>query len=319
MMGRKVIFCLVLCSLALTGCIRLTDEFGREVDLRYSNEDGFRSFAATELPPPNNVFKALVKGSIYESGEFMSVFGTCLDGEDNPVNGTYALFSAWYPNGTQFIFNQSMADVLGSPGYYLHNSYMENVQGTYLTSMECRITGDPVTKALAFGEWQNPYWVYRLELLNGTLTDISNDIERGFNITWDRLDQINATLNQSFYDLNQSIYYVATVANASVDRNDSYLALLIQNLTGIINVNNTGNSLDYDIITESNKVYMKGWTIKIRAKDDDGQTIRYPESMCYITTSQTPITLMDVQGEHWKYTETILSLTHTHTITCQYA
>lgn len=326
---------LLVVSVTVTGCVKITDGNGADVPLKLVRGDQFSSFALGDTPSTEESrFKAMLKGSIYETGEFMSVFGACLDGEDNPINGTYAQFNAWYPNGTQFIFNTSMSELIGNPGYYLHQSYMENVQGTYLTNMECRITGDNSTRALAFGEWQNPYWVYRLNLLNGTLSDISTQLTnvsmqinnvsiemgQGFNITWDKLDQINSTLNQSFYDLNQSIYYVAMIANASVDRNDSYLAMLIQNLTGFISGNISGDPLDYEIVMEQNKVYMKGWTIKVRAVEvGDDDVVPPGESACYITTTQTPTRLMNVQGSHWAWTETIQSLSHTHTISCQYS
>ena len=77
---------------------------------------------------------ANVKGSIYGSGEIMSVFGTCVDMNYVPIN-TSAYFSAWYPNGTQFISNTSMTQL--QIGYFLYTGPMSVQKGTYLTEMEC--------------------------------------------------------------------------------------------------------------------------------------------------------------------------------------
>jgi hypothetical protein len=332
--GIPVIAAIVILAVSLTGCVRLTDSQGNELTLKYEKLEGFKSFSVNQLAAPSSsVFKAVVKGSIYETGEYMTVFGTCLDGDDNPVNGTYALFNAWYPNGTQFIFNDSMSSIYGSPGYYLHNSVMEAVEGTYLTSMECRIIGDNVTKALAFGEWQNPYWVRRIALLNESISDISVQLEnvtlelgnmsfeigQGFNITWDKIDQINATLTEQYLDLNQSIYYVATVANASVDRNDSYLASLILGFIGNFTQNNSGNSINYEVIREDSVIYSQNWQIKLRAVDS-GRIIAFPDSLCYINTTQTPTpTLMSVQGSHWVFNEVVWVWSYGYNVACQFA
>lgn len=323
----------VLCSsVLLTSCVNITDENGNQLDWKKSG--AYYAFSGVGSIEGTSELRAIVKGSIYETGEYMSVFGTCLNGEDNPINGTYASFSAWYPNGTQFVFNISMPELSGNPGYHLHQSYMQNVQGTYLTSMECRITGDNVTKALAFGEWQNPYWVYRLNLLNQSLSDVSSqlinvslqinnvsvEIGQGFNITWDKLDQLNATINNTFISLNESIYYVATVANSSVDRNDSYLALLILNLTGNLFGNNSGNPLSYEIVREDAQVYMRDWGIRVNAVDTNtDDVIQYPDSLCYINTTHTPTTLMTPNGNQWRFNEVIRSFSYSYSISCQFA
>ena len=62
--------------------------------------------------------KAMLKGSIYETGEQMTVFGACFDGygyliEDPALNAT---LSSWYANGTAWETSQYMTAVLNSTG-----------------------------------------------------------------------------------------------------------------------------------------------------------------------------------------------------------
>jgi hypothetical protein len=158
----------------VTACLPLTDKDGNVVTLRKTQSFGLVMERNIISGGGQQVLKAQVKGSIYETGEMMSVFGTCLNASDQAVlDGTYAMFNAWYPNGTLFIDNTSMSEV--QSGYFLYQGAMQAVQGTYLTEMICHInTSSEVAKA--WGEWQNPYWVRRLALLNDSLVSVNNTI-----------------------------------------------------------------------------------------------------------------------------------------------
>ena len=145
------------------------------------------------------IYKELVadvKGSIYESGETISLFGTCRDADLNYINAT-ALLTTYYPNASIMFSNTSMSQF--EQGKYLYSSPMSSVQGTYLTMMECVYQGQ---SAFAYGEWQNPYWVARLaviqNLTNSTAINLENltlDVDLGFNISYDYFEQINTTIN----------------------------------------------------------------------------------------------------------------------------
>jgi hypothetical protein len=208
----------LLFVVVLSGCVPFTTRDGRAATL--GTDTGERTLVA------------VVKGSVYETGEQVSVFGTCLDQYQSPVPGVYAEMSSWYPNGTKF-FNGTLMSEL-QPGYFLYTGTMSAVRGTYLTEMRCRINGS-VEEARAFGEWQNPYWVARLSNISQQASDLQVSIgdlrlnmSDSFEITWSMIQNLNTTI--LIENLSEQIAYVAMVANASVDRNDSYLASLLLQL-----------------------------------------------------------------------------------------
>lgn len=107
---------------------------------------------------------AIVKGSIYETGSNMTVFGACQDGDGYLIPGSTANFTAWYPNGTLMLGpNASMVpivnDSLDPTGRFMIHVNMTSTIGTYFTEMRCEYAGQ---YALAFGEWQNPEWVKKI-------------------------------------------------------------------------------------------------------------------------------------------------------------
>lgn len=345
--GVVAIFILVAAVLAF-GSPNLTGEAGELPVVK--TDRGLATFAAVE-GKGQTALKAMVKGSIYETGELMTVFGTCFDGQDQPVVGSYAEFSAWYPNGTQFIFNQSMPAF--QDGYFSHQSTMQAVEGTYLTEMVCFANiSNTIYTAHAWGEWQNPYWVKRIALLNETLNNlnlstnvsvnltpildslanlsnltqatymlvgnISYFMNDSFEIVYQQFNQTNALINNSYYDLNQSIYYVAQVANSSVDRNDSYLAQLLLNLTAI-----SAPSGSLNFAEEADPViYMKDWTIEVQAYSPlTGKKIKYPDAGCFITTTISPTPQsMTPRGNEFEFTQKITVLgTFNWAVTCSYA
>ncbi len=292
MIGSRILvgICLVLVLLS-SGCITLSGVDGKPLDLE-QRSDGVVYFME-EIPPvidenAGKTLKAMVKGSVYESGEAVTVFGTCLDGDDGIINGTYATMASWYPNGTVFFAGVSMTEM--SPGYFMYQGSMNAVQGTYLTEITCRINGSSQF-ALAWGEWQNPVWVQKI-----------SDINASVEITWDKLDSINVTLGNVYTNLSQEIYVVGQIANASVDRNDSYVVYL---LNQIINTTTPPSSGDPVSWTEDADVpvYMRYWTIRVYPYDSStGRSLSYPDVMCDIETDlPSPNEDMDVEGNHFKY------------------
>jgi hypothetical protein len=322
---------LLLLAIVLTGCVRITDMQGTRVEV-LSDKDGFY-FAATPqivkdfAEPTGKKFIANLKGSIYETGEMMTVFGTCFDENQQPVPGTIANFSAWYPNMTQFVFESPMNEFMPGQGYFAYSAAMSNVQGTYLTQITCyaNISGITYT-AKAIGEWQNPYWVARIAMLNDSISSLNftanlTPILDAINITIGNLTlylnssfatiygaftQLNDTLNQSVYALNQSIYYAASVANSSVDRNDSYLAMLLQNLTALelAELAPPNGTLNYTEVADRT-IYQRQWYIYVTAYDGSN-VVQYPDGNCLINTTltTTPVS-MTPQGNHFVYNERI--------------
>jgi hypothetical protein len=296
---------------AATACMRLTDENGNDVRVRW----GSASLSAEKIVPvaiaSNQVLKAQVKGSIYETGEQVSVFGTCLNATDEPIStGTFATMSAWYPNGTNFFSNGTMQEM--QPGYYVAVSSMSAVQGTYLTEMVCHVNGSTEI-AKAWGEWQNPMWVRRIAELNDSINNLnfsvnltpleqkldnisvqignmSVNMTNSFEITWQNQNTTNTFINQTYQNLTQQLIYVASVANSSVDRNDSYLAWLIQQV-----MMSTGAPMNHSLIVEEDPdlppIYKKTWTIQVNVLNEYNISIGYPLVSCLINTTNSPATV----------------------------
>ena len=67
-----------------------------------SSFDASQPVGYTELgeESSNGKIKAMLKGSIYETGSNMTVFGACFDGDGYPLPEADAKFTAWYPNGS---------------------------------------------------------------------------------------------------------------------------------------------------------------------------------------------------------------------------
>jgi len=291
--------------LLLSSCVRLTDENNNAIPIVYSANEIYLqgSESQTIISKANIPLKALVKGSIYEEGEMMSVFGTCLDGYDRPVIGSIALFSAWYPNGTVYLTNYTMTQI--QEGYFVYRGAMQAVEGTYLTQLECvALSGDT---ALAFGEWQNPFWVKRIKLLNDTIN--YND-----NVTWEAISDINYELNQTninldeyYQNLTTQITIVGGIANSSVDRNDSLIMDTLRELTGLVinGVNNTGQNATYELDWDT-PVFWRPWGLISRVYDDYGNLLSYPDVSCDVYTSLSGVwSAMVPQGNHFKYEEFI--------------
>ena len=259
---------------------------------------------------------AKVKGSIYQTGEKMSVFGTCVDAYDIPVVNATGTLSAWYPNGTQYINNSAM--MLLTPGYFLWEGYMPIVEGTYLTEFVCTaMIGGVSQTAVAWGEWQNPLWANQI-----------GDIANLTNLTYIEVLNVSSEINLT----QQMILDTQVIANGSVDRNNSLLADLLYylvnksdeccpacgNLTWIeygqgSHHNENDNSCEdegdenNDGCNDEDRVgYWRWWTIKVKAYDVNNDMICSPDIACLINTTQTPNQVyMDVEGSHFTFSEFI--------------
>lgn len=143
---------------------------------------------------------AVLKGSIYETGGNMTVFGACVDGDGELVPEAVVGFTAWYPNGSIFVENQSMLPILNNSGnlsgrWRIHLTMPDTI-GTYLTQMRCDYKNE---YALAFSEWQNPEWVdmlvetyWNVLGLNSSVSQLSSDMGGNFSVVFSMLANISA-------------------------------------------------------------------------------------------------------------------------------
>jgi len=194
-------FLVVLVSVALAFAFlesspKQGQKFNSELPVQYVQSKSYSS-------NPEKI-QAVVKGSIYETGSNMTVFGACLDGDGYLLPLSVANFSAWYPNGTLLLVNQSMIPDGG--GRFRIHVDMTSTVGTYFTEMRCEYAGD---YALAFGEWQNPEWVTKIGQtyvavlgLNTTLAYVSQVV-----------GNMSISLSQFRNDTNQNFTQVLTAIN----------------------------------------------------------------------------------------------------------
>jgi hypothetical protein len=171
-------------------------------------------FSATkEFSTNKDVVQAVLKGSIYETGSNMTVFGACLDGKGYLLPSADANFTAWYPNGTIMMQNQPMTRVMdggNATGRWLIHVTMGDTIGTYFTQIRCDYKNE---YAIAFGEWQNPEWVKKIGDTYTTLL--------GVNAT---VGSIYATLQGVSVDLNDF--------RNDVSSNFSQMLFLLQSING---------------------------------------------------------------------------------------
>ena len=165
---------------------------------------------------PSGKLKAMLKGSIYETGEQMTLFGACFDGwgyliEDPALNAT---LTSWYPDGTVWEQDMQMLPVMNGPnttGRWRYQVNMGNVSGTYLTEITCRYQGDI---AQAYGEWQNPDWVKRIKDTQDTLLNFENVSSQYYNNLTTQISNFEGNVQNNF----------TTVIN------------MLNNITGYVNV-----------------------------------------------------------------------------------
>lgn len=209
---------------------------------------------------------AKLTGSIYEIGDQITVFGACLTARDQPVDANVSI-TVYYPNGTLAINTTNVTNI--QTGYWFYSDTMSAVKGTYLTVWTCRKGGE---QAIAFGEWQNPFWVNRLQNMTDILAnlsvyinvssfscddlDIDNTtlcemVKTGFNNTnmtlqeiLSKLDSMNMTLEQVYTIVQQNNVSINQVIDMLVDINSSI----------VIGFNNMNNSFQvvYDKIDNIN-------------------------------------------------------------------
>lgn len=292
---RKAIIAVMLLAILLTGCSIFTSGNKR---LKVDVVDG-KVIAFEGEEPVKQSLKALVKGSVYETGEQVSVFGTCLDADDMPLPGTYAVLSSWYPNGTAFFANVSMTEIQTS--YFVYTGTMNAVQGTYLTELTCHLNGSDMV-ARAFGEWQNPVWVSRIASTQGAVANLSAQLSNvssnltmqigdlrvnmtdSFAITWQKIDNLsfNVSFNDTLINITEQLNYVAWVANNSVDRNDSLLAQLMYQMLNVgINTNLTLNWTELYIPARHNQP----WELYVVVHNELGARMREPYVSCQLQSN----------------------------------
>ena len=317
--GITIGVCVILMGLLVVFGIPLTNGEGKTMKVVYG-EEGL-SAGIVEKHMTQDELRVMVKGSIYETGEAVAVYGTCLNSTDDGFPNSYGMLSAWYPNGTQAFINASMVEL--QTGYFSYIASMLPVQGTYLTEFTCYINGTDL-HAKAFGEWQNPRWVERIGNISVDIANLSNNTENWFNITWTKIDSINMSFNSTFANITDQLNYIAMVANNSVDRNDSYLASLLQDIAAAVGAPVTHNLTT--VIVADTPVINKNWNIDVTAYNEYNVTVGSPLVSCFLNTTNIPPSVnqqMDAKKRlnddpYFSWTEKVKSTNFAFTVQCVY-
>lgn len=208
--------CVLLTVVTLGAAMEKTRTQESEADFRQELPVEYRELDSFSTDPEK--LRAIVKGSIYETAENMTVYGACYDGFGTLLPDATATFTAWYPNGTITTGpNATMQEITqglsgtnpnGTGRFKIHVT-MPSTKGTYLTEIRCVYEGEYAT---ALGEWQNPVWVSRLsELTNistgignitSTLNDFRNETRQNFSQVLTAIDNITIPpSNQEEFDV----------------------------------------------------------------------------------------------------------------------
>ena len=217
---KKVVlssFIFVLSVVAVMG-IMLEDTVG--VNKYGIGKDGFSGDQPTQYTQISEAssgsgLKAMIKGSIYETGSNMTVYGACFDGDGYLLPDAAATFTAWYPNGTIVTGPNATMDMIyyDAFGYHLNGTgrwkihvTMSDTIGTYLTEIRCDYDGQ---WAVAFGEWQNPEWVKKIGdtyLSSLNMSSMVNNISS-------MVQSMSSTLNEFKNDTNNNFSTVISTIN----------------------------------------------------------------------------------------------------------
>lgn len=159
--------------------------------------------------------KAVVKGSIYETGSNMTVFGACYDGDSYLLPAASAFFTAWYPNGSIMIGPNASMDRIyedfegfkpnGTGRWKIHVT-MESTIGTYLTELRCVYQDQWATD---LGEWQNPEWVKKI----GDMYVLTSGIAGAVSNISVNLANLSSNVNQFRIDTSNDFSSVLAAIN----------------------------------------------------------------------------------------------------------
>jgi hypothetical protein len=239
---KKAVFASFIILIAAFSMMALSMEFNKvQVNHRGNSINSFSSSlpiefaAAGDMSTNPSKLKAMVKGSIYENGSNMTVYGACFTGDGFLLPGADTYFTAWYPDGTIMIgpnatmdrVYQDLDDPLGNEttrpngtGRWKIHVTMGDVIGTYLTEIRCMYEGD---FAVAFGEWQNPEWVKRIELTQDTVNLNYALLQQVANDTQNNFSQITELINNMTSNLSQQIGSGSTSIDISVSELENVL------------------------------------------------------------------------------------------------
>ncbi len=199
--------------------------------------------------PSQNILNAKVFGTIYEDRDNATIWGTCSNSENKPLESN-ASITIYNPNSSMLVNQTNMTKV--NTGIFNLSVGLTATRGNYLVMLNCSTATD---YAVAYAEFQNPSWVNKLQTI---LNDIGNVLSATTNKKDFRIDKLTAV--SPIYP-NETIHIEATFSdgNGSLATPDEInLTILYPNRTQFIyksksNFATSNNVWNYSETTLSNQ------------------------------------------------------------------
>jgi hypothetical protein len=229
-----------------------------------------------------------VKGSIYESGEEMTLYGACYNHVGAPLPAANMTLSAWYPDGTQWLNATSFVST--GDGRFRIQLNMTSAKGTYLTEAICQYGGK---EARTIGEWQNPVWVGKIKdtqdylvLVNQSMYIVSSQIANLTEITLNASADILSAISSVQSDTTNILTYLGTL-NTSISISGA------DNMRIINEVYNLVHALapDYWVVDDRADYFGSNSTIQF-----NGVAVAYPDVVHAVSEEGLWATLV---GSSW--------------------
>lgn len=129
--------------------------------------------------PSNQLLNAKVFGTIYEDRDNATIWGTCSNNENKPLESN-ATINLFYPNSTLLLNKSNMSRV--STGIFNLTVALDSTRGNYLIMLNC---SEGANSAVAYAEFQNPNWANKIQ-------DIVTDVRDVMSKKDFRIDKLTA-------------------------------------------------------------------------------------------------------------------------------
>ena len=116
--------------------------------------------------PTQNIVNAKVFGTIYEDRDNATIWGTCSNSENKPLDSN-ATIIVYYPNSSILVNRSNMSIV--DTGRFNLTVELASTRGNYLIMLNC---SDGNNHAVAYAEFQNPNWVNKIQNIVSGVGDV---------------------------------------------------------------------------------------------------------------------------------------------------
>ena len=206
------------------------------------------NFELIEAPASTSV-NARVFGTIYEDRDNASIFGTCSNSENKPLESN-ASITIYNPNSSILVNQTNMSRI--DTGIFNLTVGLSTTRGNYLVMLNC---SEGSNYAIAYAEFQNPNWVNKLQSI---LDNIGTTLTSVNSVKDFRIDKLTSV--SPIYP-NETIFIEATFSDGNgslITPDEINLTILYPNRTTFITKSKTdfatiNNVWNYSEVTLSNQ------------------------------------------------------------------